>query len=50
MLKTLTAWKSEITLVPFSGIQFLDFGFDIDKIMRATRSFLERTTESRGAR
>ena len=44
MLKTLVSWKPETTLVPFSGIQFLDFGFNIDEVQRASRSFIERTT------
>lgn len=42
MLKPLTAWRSPVSLVPFSGIQFLDTGFNIDEVRRVTRSFLER--------
>lgn len=44
MLKRLTAYGAEAKLVPFSGIQFLDFGFDIDALQKVTRSFVERTT------
>lgn len=41
-LRPLVAWRDEITLVPFSGVQTLDFGFDIDRI-DFKRRFVERT-------
>lgn len=50
MLKpTLPAGESghaAVTLVPFSGIQFLDFGFSIDAMPRANPSFWEQETAS----
>lgn len=42
MLKPLPNWKSLVTLAPYSGLQFLDFAFNIDETPRLTRSFLER--------
>lgn len=47
MLRELHPLRSEITLVPHSGLQFVDFGFDIDSIARSSSSFIERTTEHR---
>ncbi len=47
-LRKLTAWKSEITIVPFSGIQILDFGFDLDALGVKPRGFIERTTGKAG--
>ncbi|WP_421877118.1 virulence factor SrfB [Pacificispira sp.] len=38
-------WKDETTVVPFSGIQFLDFGFNANDCPYKTMSFIERTTE-----
>ncbi len=34
MLKPLTEWKRTVTLVPYSGVQFLDFGFNLDDTKR----------------
>ena len=48
MLKPLTDWRPTISLVPFSGIQFVDYAFDIEAIGRLGRSFVERPR--RGAR
>ncbi|MEM6623126.1 MAG: virulence factor SrfB [Pseudomonadota bacterium] len=35
-------WPDEVTLVPYSGIQYLDFAFNIDTVMRGTMAFSER--------
>lgn len=43
-LRPAPAWKSETTLVPFSGIQMLDFGFDLNAVEMRPRRFIERTT------
>lgn len=37
-------WKDETTLVPFSGVQFLDFGFNLDAVAFKSVGFIERTT------
>ena len=31
-LAQLTDWRDEITLVPYSGTQMLDFGFQLDRL------------------
>lgn len=41
MLKRLTTFRRLVSLVPSSGIQFLDFGFDIDALPKVTRAFWE---------
>ncbi|WP_282605702.1 virulence factor SrfB [Pelagibius sp. Alg239-R121] len=43
-LRTLHNWKDETTLVPFSGVQFLDFGFELMASGFKTMNFVERTT------
>lgn len=46
-LRQLSNLKDETTLVPFSGVQILDFGFDFNALdLRPTR-FIERTTGAR---
>lgn len=40
-------WQSEVTIVPFSGIQILDFGFNMDNV-KSKRRFLERTVSHEG--
>ena len=40
-------WPTEITLVPYSGIQMLDFGLSIDAGGRGSMAFSERMTERR---
>lgn len=40
-LKRLFDWGDEVTLVPYSGIQILDFGFDLEG-RKFRRSFVER--------
>ncbi|WP_341213457.1 virulence factor SrfB [uncultured Limimaricola sp.] len=44
-LRPLTDWKDEVTLVPYSGIQILDFGFSLAtaKEKVKSRGFLEHT-------
>jgi hypothetical protein len=46
MLKPLTEWSKTVTLVPYSGVQFLDFGFNLDDTRRLGRSFIERPDPS----
>jgi hypothetical protein len=43
-LPKLTDWKPEVTIVPFSGVQILDFGFALDALAFKPRKFIERTT------
>jgi hypothetical protein len=40
MLRSLPEWKEVVTLVPYSGIQFLDFAFDLEQAKRLTRGFI----------
>jgi len=40
-------WPTEMSLTPYSGVQFLDFGFNIDNIGRGTTDFAERIAERR---
>ena len=42
-LRSLVDFRDEITLVPFSGIQMLDFGFNINEIDVKPSKFIERT-------
>ncbi len=44
-LRPLIDWQPEITLVPYSGIQILDFGFCFDDI-EVKRRFVERTIDT----
>ncbi len=41
MLKPLTSFRPTVNLIPFSGVQFLDLGFNIDAVPRVTRLFWE---------
>lgn len=43
-IRNLANMREEITLVPFSGIQMLDFGFDLNKLELRPRRFIERVT------
>ena len=47
MLKPLTDWRPTISLVPFSGVQFVDYAFDVEAVGRFSRSFVERTEARR---
>ncbi|WP_029011315.1 virulence factor SrfB [Azospirillum halopraeferens] len=47
-LRRLCDWKGETTLVPFSGIQILDFGFAIDRAPFRAKGFIERITGREG--
>ncbi len=47
-LRPIPEWGDEITLVPYSGLQILDFGFDFDAVNMRPRRFIERTTERAG--
>ncbi|MWD30184.1 virulence factor SrfB [Aquicoccus sp. SCR17] len=47
-LRKLTQWRDETTLVPYSGIQMLDFGFSVDDIDLKPSRFVERTATSAG--
>jgi hypothetical protein len=40
-------WPAEVAIAPYSGIQFLDFGFDVDQIGRGSSAFSERFVEAR---
>jgi hypothetical protein len=46
MKKPLTTWSRTVALVPYSGVQFLDFGFNLDDTRRLGRSFIERPDRS----
>ncbi|MBL3702333.1 virulence factor SrfB [Sulfitobacter sp. BDSS02] len=41
-LAQLTDWRDEITLVPYSGTQMLDFGFQLDAVELRSARFVER--------
>lgn len=41
-LAPLTDWRDEITLVPYSGTQILDFGFRLDTLEIKNARFIER--------
>lgn len=43
-LRPLVEFKDEITLVPFSGVQMLDFGFNFNDIDLKPSKFIERTS------
>lgn len=45
MLNRLTDYGDTITLVPQSGVQFVEYGFDLDTLPRFSRSFIERPTQ-----
>ena len=40
MLRSLVDWRDEITVVPYSGLQFLDFGFNIDDVTTSSSGFI----------
>lgn len=44
-LRPVPDWGAEATLVPFSGLQMLDFGFELDAVEMRPRRFIERTTQ-----
>ena len=46
----LVDWRDEITLVPYSGVQVLDFGFALDAVELKASRFIERTTGERDGR
>jgi hypothetical protein len=41
-LARLVDWRDEVTLVPYSGIQMLDFGFQLDAVELKSARFIER--------
>ena len=41
-LARLVDWRDEITLVPYSGVQILDFGFQLDTLELKSARFVER--------
>ena len=47
-LRPVPDWGDETTLIPFSGLQILDFGFDFDAVSMRPRQFIERTAERPG--
>ncbi len=50
MLTDLHAWGDEISLIPNSGIQFVDFAFDLAANRKLSRTFIERATSREGGR
>ncbi|MGF1625572.1 MAG: virulence factor SrfB, partial [Alphaproteobacteria bacterium] len=44
MLKSLPTYRPLTSLIPRSGIQFLDSGFDIDRAARVSRAYWEEAT------
>lgn len=46
MLADVRDWGDEISLVPNSGTQFLDFAFDLDAHRRLSCSFIERAADT----
>ena len=49
-LAQLTDWRDEITLVPYSGTQILDFGFRLDALELKNARFIERAIGGDDAR
>ena len=47
-LRPVPDWSSETTLIPYSGLQILDFGFDFDAVNMRPRRFIERTAQREG--
>ncbi|GGH21316.1 hypothetical protein SAMN05444007_102442 [Cribrihabitans marinus] len=43
-LARLVDWRDEVTLVPYSGVQILDFGFRLDTLEIRNARFVERLT------
>jgi hypothetical protein len=43
-LRPLCEWKDEVVIVPYSGIQILDFGFALQDLTLRPQRFVERTT------
>ena len=41
-LASIPQWREDITLVPYSGVQILDFGFSLDDINVKSARFVER--------
>ncbi|WP_372571416.1 virulence factor SrfB [Ruegeria jejuensis] len=41
-LARLVDWRDEVTLVPYSGVQILDFGFRLDQVEVKNARFIER--------
>ena len=47
-LKQLVDFADEIALVPYSGVQMLDFGFNLDSVAVKSSKFVERVTREAG--
>ena len=47
-LAQLADWRDEITLVPWSGTQMLDFGFTLDALELRSARFIERVVGGEG--
>ena len=41
-LANIPQWRDEVTLVPYSGVQILDFGFSLDDVSAKSARFVER--------
>lgn len=46
MLAQLEDWGTEVGLVPNSGVQFMDFAFDVEQYKRISRQFIERPVDA----
>ncbi|MEM7721247.1 MAG: virulence factor SrfB [Pseudomonadota bacterium] len=49
-LRSLPDWRPEVTLVPYSGIQILDFGFRLDDVDVKSARFIERVVNDTDSR
>ena len=47
-LAPLTDWRGNVSLVPYSGIQMLDFGFDLEALTMKPMRFIERIVREQG--
>ncbi|MGB0498904.1 MAG: virulence factor SrfB [Rubricella sp.] len=49
-LRRLCDWKDEVVIVPYSGVQILDFGFNLNDLTLRPMRFVERVTGDVGGR
>jgi hypothetical protein len=49
MLKSLHAFRDVVSIVPFSGIQFLDFGFNVNQAQKVTGEFFDEILSDEAA-
>ena len=48
VLRPIPDWGDDVTLVPFSGVQMLDFGFNLEEVPFRSRRFIERASQHEG--